>query len=195
MSSDNVTWPLGNSLLLDCTAPLDYMDPSAPVAIEVGGGAVTATGHVLSTRVKGIQTIDAAIAATTATMATDEADRFANGEVILIEHEDGTFGRYTIDSAPAAGVFTFTPGLTVAVKAGARIWKTFGSAAATGAVYGTPIATGSKWGYVIEFPHNYDGELRRQQELEAMAIVDQAATGAHWTRAWRVIVAEPYGNP
>ena len=195
MYVNNVTWPLGNSLLLDCVAPMDYTDPSAPVAVEAGGGAVTVTGHILSARVKGV-TLNASNAGSNSGILLDprEGDNFTAGDIILIEHGARTYGRYTLVSE-TNGNLTISPALTAATDVGARIWKTFGAAALTGTVYGTPSSVTQNWGYVIEAPYNYDGALRRGQALEALAVVHQFVTGAHWQHMWRVAIAEEYGSP
>ena len=163
--------------------------------MEAGGGAVTVTGHILSARVKGV-TLNALLAGVTVGLLIDprEGDNFTAGDIILIEHGARTYGRYTLVSE-TNGSLTITPALTADIDVGARIWKTFGAAALTGTVYGTPSSVTQNWGYVIEAPYNYDGALRRGQALEALAVVHQAGTGAHWQHMWRVAIAEEYGSP
>lgn len=195
MNLNNVTWPLGNSLLLDCVAPMDYGDPSTPVAVVASGGSVTVTGHILSARVKGV-TLNASNAGSNSGILLDprEGANFTAGDRILIEHGVRTYGRYTL-VGETNGNLTISPALTAFTKVGARIWKTFGGAALAGSLYGTPSNVTQNWGYVMEAPYDYDGDLRRAQSLEALAIVSQAGTGAHWQHVWKVSIAEEYGNP
>ncbi|KKL06282.1 hypothetical protein LCGC14_2597560, partial [marine sediment metagenome] len=44
-------------------------------------------------------------------------------------------------------------------------------------------------------PYTYDTALRRDEKLEAVAVLHLASTGAHYTRSWDVIMAEATGAP
>lgn len=196
MNSDNdVTWYIGNHLLLDVVAPKDYADPSSPVAV---GGAVNGVDSVLARvfdkRVKSVLTQDEV--ATALTIIPESVDGLAVGDTITIEESNGSFTRHPVTIIDTdTKLVTFTTGLTVGAKAGARYWKTYGTGEVVGVGYGTPSVTESDWGYVFDISYTYDADLRRDLRLEAMVIVHLSSTGAHYTRAWDVIMAEALGNP
>ncbi len=190
-----VTWNLGCSLLLDVPFPLDYIIPSAPAAI---GGAVDGTdtvkGYLFSHRVKSVLSADAAAAAVT--ISVESVDSLAVNDNITIEEGDGSFSKHRVSDITLL-VITFDTALGASgAKAGARYWKTYGSDPVVGVSYGgTPAATTEDWGYVYEFPYTYDTALRRDETLEAMAVLHLTSTGAHYTRSWDVIMAEATGAP
>lgn len=189
--SGDFTWPIGNNLLIDLIAPLDELDPSAKVVMD---SATTITGHALSKRAKSVATAVEAAAAVTITL--ESVVNFAVGDEILIEETDGTFTRHPITVIDTATkIVTFTTGLTVGSGIEARVWKTYGSAVITGVSYGTAAVAETNWGYVFDFPYDYDSELTRGLQLEIMAVLHKTSTGAHYTRTWNVIMSESYGNP
>ncbi len=190
MHSKHVTWPIGNSLLLDVVAPLDYIVPSVPAAI---GGAVNGvddvTGYLFSKRVKSVLTGGEAASALTITV--ESVEDLVVTDNITIEESDGSFTKHPVTDVDATTkIITFTTGLTAGAKTGARYWKTYGSDSVVGVEYGTPDADETDWGYVYEFPYTYDSDLRRDENLEAMAVLHLASTGAHYTEIWDVIMAE-----
>ena len=191
-----VTWNLGCTLLLNVPFPLDFIIPSAPAAI---GGAVDGTdiikGYIFSSRVQSVLTGDESASALTITVKS--VDGLAVDDNITIEESDGTYTKHPVTVIDTATkIITFTTGLTAGAKAGARYWKTYGSAPVVGVSYGgTPDPDTEDWGYVYEFPYTYDTALRRDEKLEAVAVLHLASTGAHYTRSWDVIMAEATGAP
>ncbi len=194
MSNKHVTWVLGNSLLLDVVAPLDHIVPSVPAAISGAvDGADTVKGYVFSKRVKSVLTGDEAASALTITVESVEG--LVATDNITIEESDGSFTKHPVTDVDATTkIITFTTGLTAGAKTGARYWKTYGSDPVVGVAYGTADAAETDWGYVYEFPYTYDSDLRRDESLEAMAVLHLASTGAHYTEIWDVITAE-FGAP
>ena len=190
-----VTWNIGTSLLLNVPFPLDYIVPSVPAAI---GGAVDGVdivkGYLFSKRVKSVLSADAAASAVAITVESVEG--LVVNDNITIEEGDGSFTKHRV-SAIALLVITFDTALGAdGAKAGARYWKTYGSAPVVGVSYGgTPDPDTEDWGYVYEFPYTYDTALRRDEKLEAVAVLHLASTGAHYTRSWDVIMAEATGAP
>lgn len=193
---NHVTWNIGNSLLLDVVAPLDHIVPSAPTAVTgaVDSGADTVKGYLFSRRVKSVLTGDEDASALTITV--ESVKGLVVADIITIEESDGSFTRHPVTIIVAdTKVITFTTGLSAGAKAGARYWKTYGSAPVVGVEYGTAAATETDWGYVYEFPYTYDSKLRRDEKLEAMAVLHLDSTGAHYTQSWDVIMAEATGAP
>ncbi len=194
MQENAVTWYLGNALLLNLVAPKDfYPDPSTPVVLDA---AETIEAHLFSKRVKSTTTKDEVQAALTVTL--EKVSDFAVGDTITLEEADGNFTRHPVtDVDSATNIVTFTTGINAAggMKLGARVWKTYGTVVVTGVFYGSASLSEIKWGYVYAFPHTYDTAIRRTESLEAMAVLDKNSTGAHYTRTWDVIIAEPLGSP
>lgn len=190
--NDQVVWYLGNNLLLDCVAPLDYgANPAAPIVMDA---ATTKQGHLFSKNVKSVTSKSEASAATTVTL--ESVTGLTNSDTITIEETDGTWSRHPVTGVDAATkIVTFTTGLTDGAAVGARVWKTYGTAVVEATAYGTAGVASTTWGYAIDFTYDYDTAIRRDEKLEAMAVLHKASTGGHWTKIWDVIVAEPYGTP
>lgn len=190
--SQYVNWYLGNGLLLNVIAPLDYgPDPAVPVTMN---SATTKTAHLFDKDVKS----QATVAGSGLTVTLESVVDLAVNDIITIEEDDGAFTRHTVTVIDTATkLVTFTTALGSAFEAGARVWKTYGGLAGqvTGTSYGTAAVTTTDWGYVFEIAYDYDLKLRRNQRLEAMVVLKKASTGANYTRTWDVIVAEPYGTP
>jgi len=189
MQSMDVTWYMGNSLLLDVVAPLYYYpDPAVPVIFV----PTTIEAHLFDKEARSVTTQAELAAATTITL--ESVNGLADDDVLTVGMDDGTFERVTIAASGITGkVVTFSPGFTAACAKGARVWKTYGAAVVTGVLYGSAAVDSTNWGYVWSFAPDYDSNLRRDLRLEAMAILIQA--GIQYTRTWDVIMAEPYGNP
>lgn len=189
--SESVNWYRGNHLLLDVVAPLDKVDPSAHVVMDA---ATTIQAHIFSKRTK--STASAAEAAAAVTITLDDLTDLAVGDVITIEESDGNFTRHPVTVlAPTTKIVTFTTGLTVGSVIGARVWKTYGAAVVTGVAYGTADVAKTDWGYVFDVPYTYDTTIRRNENLEAMAVLHKTSTTAHYEQLWDVILAEAYGPP
>ncbi len=192
---NHVTWSIGTSLLLDVVAPLDYIVPSVPVAISGAvDGVDTVKAYLFSKRVKSVLSADAPLANPTITV--ESVDGLLVLDFITIEEVDGTLSRHRVSAIDASTlVITFDTILAAGAKTGARYWKTLGSAPVVGVLYGTADVAETDWGYVYEFPYTYDSDLRRDEILEAMAVLHLTSTGAHYTRSWDVIMAEATGAP
>ena len=191
-----VTWNIGTSLLLNIPYPLDHIIPSAPAAI---GGAVdgvdTVKGYLFSHRVKSVLSADAPLA--NATITVESVAGLEVLQFITIEEGNGTWSKHRVSAIDATTlIITFDTVLAFGAKAGARYWRTFGTNPVVGVSYGgTPDPDTEDWGYVYEFPYTYDTALRRDEKLEAVAVLHLASTGAHYTRSWDVIMAEATGAP
>ena len=194
MQDNHATWSIGTNLLLDVVAPLDYIIPSVPAAISGAvDGTDTVKGYLFSHRVKSVLSADAGAAAVT--ISVESVDSLAVNDNITIEEGDGSFSKHRVSDITLL-VITFDTALGAAgAKTGARYWKTYGSAPVVGVAYGTADAAETDWGYVYEFPYTYDSDLRRDEKLEAMAVLHLDSTGAHYTRSWDVIMAEATGAP
>ena len=181
---------LGNGLLLNVIAPLDYgPDPAVPVVLDAASSKIA---HLFDKDVKS----QATVAGSGLTVTLESVKDLAVSDIITIEEDDGLFTRHPVTVIDTATkLVTFTTGLGGGFEAGARVWKTYGSSSVTGTAYGTPAVTTTDWGYVFEFTYDYDMKLRRNQRLEAMVVLKKASTGANYTRTWDVMVAEPYGTP
>ena len=190
--SHYANWYLGNGLLLNVIAPLDYgPDPAVPVVMDA---ATTKTAHLFDNDVKS----QATVAGSGLTVPLESVEGLAFLDIITIEEGDGAFTRHTVTVIDTATkLVTFTTALGNAFEAGARVWKTYGGLAGqiTGAAYGTADVATTDWGYVFEFAYDYDMKLRRNQRLEAMVVLKKSSTGANYTRTWDVMVTEPYGTP
>lgn len=189
-----VNWYMGNGLLLNVIAPLDYgPNPSVPVVMD---SASTVTAHLFDKDVK--STTTKSETAATSAVYLESVVGFSVGDEITIEETDATFLRRTIANIGDGGDpkrIGISVSLPTGCAKGARVWKTYGNAVVTGIAYGTPLVTTTDWGYVFEFVPNYDSNLIRNQRLEAMVVLKKSSTSASYTRTWEVIVAEPYGTP
>lgn len=190
MQANNVTWYMNNPLLLDIVAPIDHADPSALVVVDAADVSV----YVLDKVAKTVTTA----AGATVTVIPIQKDVFAAGDVLYIEDEAAEFFKVTVSDASTVGEVTVTPACSFSI--GGRVWKAYGDSASYASIdvsgeYGTAALTSSNWGYVVEIPYTYDSRLRRDLTLEVYAVLTKTGTGARYTRAWDVIMAEPRGAP
>lgn len=188
-----ITWPQGNTLILDVVAPLDYGDPAVPVVMDA---ADTIQGFVFDKRSP--LRVTALAAASQDTLKLEDTSKINDSDLIYLRHQDGTYAVYIVDSLTDATTLVITSTFADEVRAGTFIKLcVVGAFPVMGAAYGIGDETvaSEDWGYIVQFSEVDVFDLKEGELLEGYIRLEKSSTGAVYSQSWDVIVGTAKGTP